>query len=113
LHKNHSPSHFSMPRNRDTVKAANFRRKKSEAKVIEWETREYSRGIRDVPVEVTDMKNRPKLRKKASIRTRIENSAALQGETAPQPMDVDETLWVEDPVIPASEKRVRQPAFPP
>ena len=112
MHKYRIPSQFSMPRNRDTVKAANFRRTKLKAKVIEWETREHSRGIRDVPVEVTDMTSRPKLRKKASIWTRIENSAALQGETAPQPMDVDETLWVEDPVIPTSEKRVRQPACP-
>ena len=101
-----------MLRNHDTVKAANFRWSKSKAKVIEWETQEHSWGIRDVPVEVTDMMSWPKLRKKASTRTRIENSTALQGETAPQPMDVDKTLWVEDPVIPTSEKRVRQPAFP-
>jgi hypothetical protein len=101
-----------MPRNRDTVKAAKHRRAKFKAKVIEWEAREHSRGIRDVPVEVTDMTSRPKLRKKAGMQTREDNSAALQGETAPQPMDVDETLWVEDLVIPASEKRVRQPACP-
>jgi hypothetical protein len=102
-----------MPKkNRDTVKAANFRRTKLKAKVIEWEPREHSRGIRDVPVEVTDMTSRPKPRKRASIRPRVENNAALQGETTPQPMDVDETLWVEDPVIPAIEKRVRQPACP-
>jgi len=80
-----------MLRNSDTVKAANFRWPKFKAKVIEWEFREHSRGIRDVPVEVIDMASRPKPRKKASRWPRAEDNAALQGEAAPQPMDVDET----------------------
>jgi hypothetical protein len=107
-------SHFSMPRNRDTVKAAKHRRTKFKAKVIEWEAREHSRGTRDVPVEVTDMTSRPKPREKASRRPRAEDNAALQGEAAPQPMDIDETFWVdlEEPAMPASKKRVRQPACP-
>jgi hypothetical protein len=103
-----------MPRNSDTVKAANFHQTKFKAKVIEWEPREHSRGIRDVPVEVIDMASRPKPRKKASRRPRAEDNAALQGEAAPQPMDINETFWVdlEEPVIPMSKKRVRQPACP-
>jgi hypothetical protein len=110
--ENRSPSYFSMPKKCDTVKAANLRRTKSKAKVIEWESREYSRGIRDVPVEVVDLKSRPKPRKKASRRPRAEKNAALRGETAPQPMDVDETFWVEEPVMPTSKKKVRLPPRP-
>ena len=33
----------------------------------------------------------------------------LQGETAPQPMDVDEAFWADDLAIPDSERRVRGP----
>jgi len=36
----------------------------------------------------------------------------LQGEIAPQPMDVDKAFCMEEPVIAPSEKRVRQPEFP-
>ena len=103
-----------MPRKNDTVKAVSRRGSKLKAKVIEWEPRKHSRGIRDVPVEVTEMASRPKPRKKASRRPRAEGNASLQGEAAPQPMDIDETFWVdlEEPVMPASKKRVRQPACP-
>jgi hypothetical protein len=101
-----------MPRNHDTVKAANLRQKKYKANVIEWETREHSRGVKDVPVKVSDMASQTKSRKKAGSRPRAEGNAALQGETAPQSMDVDDAFWVEEPVMPASEKRVRQPACP-
>ena len=46
--------------------------------------------------------------KKAGRRPREKRNNPLQGEAAPQPMDVDETFRVEEPVMPASEKRVRQ-----
>jgi hypothetical protein len=105
-----------MPRNCDTVNAANLRRTKSKAKVIEWVPRKHSRGIRDVPVEAiaTTSTGQPKQRKKGSRRPRAENNAALEGETAPQPMDIDETFWVEEPepVMPTSKNKVRQPACP-
>jgi hypothetical protein len=104
------PTSFSMPRNRDIVKAASLRREKSKAKVIEWETRAHSRGIRDVPVEVSAMKSQQKPRKKAGRRPRAEGNNTSRGESAPQPMDVDETFCAEELVIPASEMRVRQPA---
>ena len=103
---------MSMPRSRciGTVKAANLRRMKSKAKVIEWETRVYSRGIRDVPVEVSGMESQPKPREKAGKRPRAENNDTLQGETA-APMDIGKEFWVEEP-MPASKRRVRQPACP-
>ena len=103
-----------MPWNRDTIKAANYRRAKSKGKVIEWETRVHSRGVRDVPVEVSAMASQRQLRKKDRRRKMAEQNDPLQGhgEAAPQSMDVDEIFWAEEPVMPTSEKRVRQPAFP-
>ena len=103
-----------MPRKSDTVKAVGHRWSKLKAKVIEWEPREHSRGIRDVPVEVIDMASQPKPRKRAGRRPRAEDNATFQDEAAPQPMDIDETFWVdlEEPGMPASKKRVRQPPCP-
>jgi hypothetical protein len=101
-----------MPRNSITIKAKNLRRSKSKAKLVEWETRVYSRGIRDVPVEVRAVESQPKPRKRAGRRPRAENNDTLQGENAFQSMDIEETFWTEDPVMPASEKKVRRLAFP-
>lgn len=95
-----------MPRNYDNVKIAKLRRSKKRAKLVEWETRVLSRGIKYVPVEVSAAVSRPKQREKASRLPRAENDHTLR-EAAPQAMDVDETFWVEEPVIPTSEKRVR------
>jgi len=98
-----------MPRNSDTVKATNLRRAKSKkAKVVEWESRVYSRGIRDVPVEVSAMASQPKPKKRSGRRPRAESNDVPQGENTPQSMDIDETLWDEEQVMPASEKKVRQ-----
>ncbi len=72
----------------------------------------YSRGIRDVPVEVISTAHQLRSRKKGTRRPSAENDNMLQGEAAPHPMDVDETSWAEEPVMPTSEKRVRQPACP-
>jgi hypothetical protein len=104
-----SSSHFLMPR--DSVKAAKFCKEKSKAKIIEWQTRVHSRGIRDVPVEVSAAGSQPKQRKKAGKRPRAEKND-LPSETASQSMDIDEAFWVEEPVMPTSEKRVRQPPCP-
>ena len=98
-----------MPRNSDTVKVANLRQAKLKAKVIEWESRAHSRGVRDIPVEVSAAASRPKPRKSACRELRAESAIELPHETAFQPMDVDETFWMEEPVMPASGKKVRQP----
>ena len=71
-----------MPQKIGTVKAAALRRK-SKAKIVEWEPRVYSRGIRDVPVEVGPMASRPKSRKKPGRQPTAEKDDALQAETAP------------------------------
>jgi hypothetical protein len=68
----------------------------------------YSQGIRDVSIEVSGLKPR----KKAFRWSRVEENDMLQGETARQSMDIDETFWAEEPVMPTHEKRVRQPACP-
>jgi hypothetical protein len=99
-----------MPQNFVTVKA---RQARLRAKVIEWEPWEHYRGIRDVPIEVSAMASQLKPSKRASRQLRAENSDMLQGETAShQSMDIDETFWAEEPVMPTNEKRVRQPTCP-
>src|SRR5712691_6324248 len=101
-----------MPRNRETMKAANIHRAKSKAKLIEWEPRVCSRGTRDVSVEVSSMESQPKKRKRAVRQLRTENTDGFRGETAPWPMDIDEAFWLEEPVAFTSEKKVRQPVCP-
>ena len=101
-----------MPQNYDTVKVGNSRQKKYKANVIEWDTWEYYRGVKDIPVKIIDMASQTKPRKKVDSWPRAEGSAALQSETAPQSMDIDDAFWVEEPAMPTSEKRVRQHACP-
>jgi len=102
-----------MPRNHNTVKAAKPGKAKLKSRVIEWEERSYSRGVRDIPVDVTSMARQRKPRKATKRQPRADNDDTFQGETAPQPMDIDETFWAEEPGISAGEKKVRQPACPP
>ena len=106
------PSHFSMPRNYEVVKVANLRRSKKRAKLVEWEARETYWGIRDVPVVVSSRAHQPKPRENASRQPRAEKNNSLQGEAASQSMDIDETFWAEESVMPASKKRVRLHACP-
>lgn len=100
-----------MPRNSNTVKAAKFGQAKSRSKLIEWETRQHSRGIREVPVEVSAAASQQKPRKKTGRRRKTENNDALQGEAAPHPMDIDDTFWLEEPVKATGKKGVRHPAL--
>jgi hypothetical protein len=111
-----SPTYFSMPRKSDLVKARDYPRTKPRVKVVDWQPRMYSRGIRDVPVEVRaaatpasppKQKKRPK---RTARRPRAETNNALQGETNPQPMDVDDMFWAEESVMPTGEKKVRRTA---
>jgi len=92
------------------IKGLSLRRKKK-AKLIECVSRENYRGSRDVLMEVSDMAGKPKPRKKASRLPRAErklHNDTLHLETPPQPMDIDETFWVdsEEPIMPISEKKV-------
>jgi hypothetical protein len=83
--------------------------------VIEWESRAHSRGIRYVPVEVRAVESQPRPGKKPSKRARTKKDDTFRDESAPQPMEIDETLGmdlVEEPVVPTSGKRVCHPARP-
>jgi hypothetical protein len=76
----------------DTVKAANILRGKSKAKVVEWEPQNYSRGIRYIPVEVSAATSQSRARESTSGQLKAETNDMLQGETASQPMDIDEAF---------------------
>ena len=108
--ENHSPTNFPMLRKSSTIMAADLHQRKSKAKVIDWVPRQYSWGVRDVPVEVGATASQLRPRKRAIRWPRAQNNDTLQGETAPQPMDIDETFWAEEPVMPTNQKRVCQPA---
>jgi hypothetical protein len=95
---------------RKGIKASKVIQRKSKAKIIDWVTREGSRGTRNIPVEVSTSKNLPMPRRGAG-RREIENHEEISHETDPPSMDVDETFWIEEPVIP-EQKRVSPPACP-
>jgi len=110
--KEPSPSHLSMPCKSSAVKAAKLLQGKLGAKVIKWEPWQHSRGIKDVPVEVTATVSQLKPRKMACRQPRMQKNNILQGETAPQPMDISKTFWVEEPAMSTSKKSIRKPIFP-
>jgi hypothetical protein len=92
------------------IKASKVIQRKSKAKVIEWVTENRSRGTRNIPVEVSISRNLPKPRRDAG-RMETNDYEAIFHETDPASMDVDETFWTEEPVIP-EKKRVRLPIIP-
>jgi hypothetical protein len=64
-----------------------------------------------MPVEVSATTSQPRTKKSTSSgQLRAETNDMLQGETAFQPIDVDEAFWADDLAIPNSERRVRQPS---
>src|SRR5947209_8164246 len=98
-----------MPQNCDTVKVANVLQGKLKAKVVEWEPQNYSQGIRYIPVEVSAATSQLRARESTSRQLRVETNDMLQGETASQPIDIDEAFWADNLAIPNSERRVSQP----
>ena len=98
-----------MLQSHDTIKTVNVLWGKSKAKVVEWEPRNYPRGIKYIPVEVHATTSQLRARESTSEQPRAEINDMLWGETAYQPMDVDEAFWVDDLAIPNSKRRVRQP----
>jgi hypothetical protein len=85
-------------------------KKKPRAKVIEWEERKGARGTRYVPVEVTPKASKSQRRLRQDT-GRTENIEAALHKTTPPSMDIDETFWVEEPVM-SEKKRVSSPAYP-
>jgi hypothetical protein len=90
------------------IKASKISKTRSKAKFIEWETREHSRGTRDIAVEVSASKGK---RMPRQITGRVEDSQAILHEATLPSMDVDETFWTEEPVM-DQQKRVSSPACP-
>jgi hypothetical protein len=92
------------------IKSSKVLKSKSKAKAIDWVTREYSRGTRDIAVEVSTSKGK---RTPRQITGGIENGEpeAILNETILPSMDLDETFWTEEPVT-DQPKRVSSPACP-
>jgi hypothetical protein len=88
------------------IKASKISKTRSKAKFFEWETREHSRGITDIAVEVSTSKGK---RTPRQIAGGVEDTAeAILHETTLPSMDVDETFWIEEPVM-DQRKRVSSP----
>ncbi|KAH9013953.1 hypothetical protein EDB85DRAFT_1899444 [Lactarius pseudohatsudake] len=85
------------------IKASKAFQRKSKAKIIDWVPRKGSRGTRHIPVEVSTSTNLPMPRRDAGGRD-IDNHEAILHETDPPSMDVDETFWIEEPVIPEQKR---------
>jgi hypothetical protein len=98
-----------MPRKSVHIKGPALRKKKM-AKLIECVSQENYRGTRDLLVEVSDMGGRTKPAKKNSGLPKAKRNGTLQHETPSQPMDIDETSWVdsEEIAMPTREIKVRQ-----
>ena len=89
-----SMKHFSLKASKVTQKRP---------KVVEWENRTNSRGTRYIPVDVTAPKRRRTARQDAG---QIKESEEILHEAAPPSMDVEDTPWVEEPIMPEKKKRV-------
>ncbi|KAH9015838.1 hypothetical protein EDB85DRAFT_1892397 [Lactarius pseudohatsudake] len=85
------------------IKASKVFQRKSKAKIIDWVSRKGSRGTRNIPVEVSTSTNLLIPRKDAGGRE-IDNHEAILHETDPPSMDIDETFWIEEPVIPEPKR---------
>jgi hypothetical protein len=83
--------------------------KKSKIKVIEWEIKKTTRGIKNVPVDVTATASRHKSRQTRRQDTqKTNNDKAALHDASPISMDVDEDIWMEEPVA-SKKKRVGLP----
>ena len=97
----HYQTHILMKRS--TVKASEIFNRKKRSKVIEWETRETSRGPKNVQVDVT-APHAPSSRMKATQDTiRIKKNKSMVHKSTCPSMDVEDTLWTEEPA--RSEKK--------
>jgi|HubBroStandDraft_3_1064219.scaffolds.fasta_scaffold85967_2 hypothetical protein len=90
------------------IKASKGIKKRSKAKVVDWRTIHYSRGIRDIPEEVTTSKGETLPRQ---ITRGIGSPEAIVPETTFPSMDIDETLWT-DEVVTDEPKTVSFPRSP-
>jgi hypothetical protein len=78
------------------IKASKIIERKTKVKVVDWVPQKRSRGIRNIPIDVTASTSRPKPRQATD---RTEDNEATLHETAFQHMDVDEVFWTEEPDV--------------
>ncbi|KAI9431069.1 hypothetical protein H4582DRAFT_2060255 [Lactarius indigo] len=93
------------------IKASKVFQRKSKAKIIDWVTREGSRGTRSVPVEVITSTDLPVPRRGAGGRE-IDNHEATLHETDPPAMDIDDTFWIEEPEQKRSQRTYMEEFIP-
>jgi hypothetical protein len=74
---------------------------RSNTKIVEWTTKAYAWGTRDLAVEKSTSRGKGPARQTSEG---VENPKAKLDETTYVAMDVDETLWTEEPVIDAQKK---------
>src|SRR6267378_1340432 len=87
IDKRYRNYYVSTPRG---IKAAKLTKRRGQAKVVEWVTKEYSRGSRDIQVEVTPPKK--KKAQRYSNGEKDNSKTALASHEDPLPsMNVDET----------------------
>jgi hypothetical protein len=91
--------------NNDSIKASKIIERKTKAKVVDWVPRKCSRGVRDIPIDVTALTSRPKSRQATDG---IENNSATLREAAFPPVDVNESFWTEEPDV-LKKKTVSSP----
>jgi hypothetical protein len=92
------------------IKTSKIIQRKSKAKVVEWVPRERSRGTRYVPVDASTSTGLQTPRRDTARMEIDSHEAALYEADLPS-MDVDETLWIEEPVMP-EQRRVSPTTFP-
>jgi hypothetical protein len=110
IHHNPRRDHCQLPMALKGVKASKVFQKKSKAKVIEWVTREHSRGTRYIPVDVSTSTSQ-QTQGRDTVRMEIDNHEAVLHEADLPSMDVDGSFWIEEPVIP-EQRRVSSPTCP-
>jgi hypothetical protein len=91
-----------------SIKVSKRSKTRAKAKIMEWTTTEYSRGTRDLAVEKSTSRAKGPA---GQISEGVENPKAILDETTFLAMDVDETLWTEEPVT-NEQKKVSFPRRP-
>lgn len=81
---------------------------RSNTKIMDWTTKECARGTRDLAVERRTSRGKGPARQTSEG---VENPKAILDETTFTAMDVDETLWTEEPVT-NEQKKVSFPRRP-
>ena len=99
LHFNTQHGHSQLPMTSKSIKASKVFQKRSKAKVIEWVPWKHSQGTWYTPVEVSTSSSQQTPRQDTVI-METDNNEDILHENNPPSMDVNETFWIDEPVIP-------------